>query len=162
MMEHVEPAPQHRMLQELVGEWSSECEMPAYGDQPAQTLLGRETITAIGDYWIVGRGEGEMPGVGPVVTQLTLGFDQATGRFTGSWVGSMMGHHWVYDGYVEDGTGRLILESTGPSPAGDGTMGQFRDVVERPDSDTRVMHGEMKQEDGSWSRFMTVTYRRKK
>ena len=103
-----------------------------------------------------------MPGVGPAVNLMTLGYDNEKKRFVGSWVGSMMSNIWIYDGEL-DSSGRILtLNSEGPSMAGDGTTSRYQDVIEFKSDDHRVMSGRVMTDAGTWQQFMTVDYRRKK
>ena len=43
-----------------------------------------------------------MPGDGFGQTLMTLGFNPQTERYVGTWVGSMMAHLWVYDGWLDE------------------------------------------------------------
>jgi hypothetical protein len=115
----------------------------------------------VGGVWIVADGQAEMPGGGTGTMIMTLGFDSRTGRFVGSWVGSMMTHMWLYDGVLDAGGMTLPLEAEGPSMAGDGTLARYKDVIEIRSSDERVMTSHVLGEDGAWRQFMTATYRRK-
>jgi hypothetical protein len=140
------PQEQHEWLRRFLGEWTSE----------GGGANGTETVTALGDLWIVARGEGEMP------SQMTLGFDPVRNRFVGTWVGSMMTHHWVYDG-ERDATGSVItLNSEGPAFDGSARTQNYRDVYEFIDDNHRVLKAYVQNDDGSWQHFMTTDYRRRK
>jgi hypothetical protein len=102
-----------------------------------------------------------MPGSDePTTTILTLGFDPARGRFTGTWIGSMMTHQWLYDGELDAAADRLTLTSDGPSMTEPGKTARYRDVIEFQGNDQRTLTGSMQQPDGTWQAFMTVIYRR--
>jgi hypothetical protein len=58
-----------------VGEWTFEGESPTGPDQPGAKMSGIERVRSLGDLWIVAEGQGDMPGVDPTTTMLTLGFD---------------------------------------------------------------------------------------
>ena len=124
---------QHRWLQRLVGDWTFETEdlQPSgqLSGQPSGKATGREHVRALGDIWILAEGEGEMPGGTTGRTLMTLGYDPVRRRVVGTWIGSMMTHHWVYDGEFDAARDVLTLESDGPSMAGDGTMARYRDVM---------------------------------
>jgi hypothetical protein len=44
-----------------------------------------------------------VPGGGLARMLMTLGYNPQTRRYTGTWVGSMMTHLWVYDGWLDAG-----------------------------------------------------------
>ncbi len=156
-----EPQKEHKWLQKLVGEWTYEFEAMEPG-QPPVKATGTESVRSIGGLWTVAEGQGEMPGVGPVTTMMTLGYDSERKRYVGTWVGSMMTYLWVYDGELDAAERVLTLNAKGPSMAGDGRMAQYRDVIELKSDDHRVLTSHALGDDGNWQHFMTVDYRRKK
>jgi hypothetical protein len=158
---HAEPQKEHGWLKQLVGEWTYETECDGGPGNPPLKTTGSETVRALGDLWIVGDGQGEMPGGGAATMQITLGFDPAKGRFVGSWIGSMMHHFWVYDGFLDESGTVLTLEAEGPSFAGDGGMATYRDIITIKSPDHRILTGNLRNADGSWTSFMTSHDRRK-
>ena len=156
----VEPQREHRWLQKLVGEWTYETHVPAQGDHPAE-LDGTERVRGLGEIWVLAEGTGEMQGV-PATTLMTLGYDPATKRVLGTWIGSMMTHMWVYDGELDANGKVLTLNADGPSMGNDGTTSHYRDVIEFDGDDRRRLSASVQGADGSWQTFMTMTYRRTK
>jgi hypothetical protein len=162
-MEKVVPQKEHQWLQKLVGEWTSEGEAVMEPGKPAERFKGTETVRALGDLWILGEAEGDMPCEGGTARMLlTLGYDPQRGRFVGTWVGSMMTHLWVYEGTLDASQRVLTLETEGPSMAGPGKMAKYRDVIEVKSEDYRVLTSHQQGEDGTWKTFMTNHYRRKR
>ena len=158
----VEPHKEHAWLQRLVGEWTYEGDCDAGPDNPRERFTGTESMRSIGSLWVAGEGRGEMPGGGDATTLVMLGFNPQTKRFVGSWVGSMMAHMWVYDGWLDE-TGRVLtLESEGPDMTVPGKTSTYRDVVEMVDDDHRVQRGQAQREDGTWYDFMTTRYTRRR
>jgi hypothetical protein len=103
-----------------------------------------------------------MPGGGPAITMMTLGYDPQKKSYVGTWIGSMMTHMWVYSGTV-DATGTvLVLDTEGPSFAGDGKLAKYQDVIEFKSDDHRILASQVLGDDGKWNRFMTAHYRRRK
>jgi uncharacterized protein YndB with AHSA1/START domain len=150
---------EHGWLHRLLGEWEYESECSMGPDGPPMKARGRESVRSLGGYWVIGEGEGEMPGGGHARWIVTMGFDAKAGRFRGSWVGSMMGHMFVYDGALSEDGRTLTLENEGPSFTGEGTA-RYRDIVEMVDDDTRILASEVQGEDGGWTRFMTGRFTR--
>lgn len=153
---------EHAWLSRLVGEWTSEMVSIDGEPQPAGTMAGIETVRALGDVWFLAEGRGQMPDGARTQSQMLLGYDPQQGRFVGTWIGSMMNHLWVYRAGALDAAQR-VLALNAEGPAFDGTpgrMAQYRDEIEIVDADERLLHGNVQREDGSWSRFMTVRYRR--
>jgi hypothetical protein len=156
------PEKEHEWLQQLVGEWSYEHTMPAEPGKPAETFSGTESVRSLGGLWVVAEGRGEMPGGGAATMLLTLGYDPTRKRFVGTWVGSMMTHLWVYDGWLNEAGNTLTLETEGPSFTEAGKLTKFREVIEMKDRDTRTFRSTMLRDDGEWATVMSATYRRTK
>ena len=150
--------PEHGWLHRLLGEWSYEHECTGPDGKPMRAE-GRESVRSLGGYWVVGEAEGSMPGGGPARWIMTMGFDATAGRFRGSWVGSMTGHMFIYDGALSEDGRTLTLESEGPAFDGNG-MGRYRDVVEMVDDDTRLFRSLFLGPDREWTPFMTGISRR--
>ena len=157
-----EPQKEHRWLQQLIGDWTSEAECVMEPGKPAERTKGTETVRSLGGLWILGEGQGEMPGGGTASMLLTLGFDPQKGRFVGTWVGSMMTNLWVYDGELDAAGKVLTLNAEGPSFAGDGTTAQYQDVITLESPDHRILTSRALGPDGKWNEFMTAHYRRKR
>ncbi len=159
-MMQAEPQKQHEWLQQLVGEWTFEAEATMAPGQPPATSTGSESVRALGGLWVIGEGQGEMPGSGPATTLLTLGYDPQRQRYVGTWIGSMMTHLWVYDGTLDAAGKVLTLDTEGPDMAGGGKLAKYRDVIELSSDDHRVLTSHVLDADGKWTQFMTAHYRR--
>eukprot|EP01031_Cornospumella_fuschlensis_P017179 gene17179-21006_t len=63
-MDAVKPTPEHEWLKQLLGDWTltGECDMGP--DQPKAKTTGTEHARALGEMFVVGEGEGDMPGGG--------------------------------------------------------------------------------------------------
>lgn len=159
-MHIAEPQEQHRWLHKLEGEWTYEgsCTMP---DGKKATFNGTESVRSIGGLWIVAEGEGEMPCSGRATMVMTLGFDPRTSRFTGTWLGSMMTHLWVYDGERSEDGRKLTLYSEGPDCEDPGKLARFADVIEFISDDERTLTGNRVLKDGTLQPMMTCRYTRK-
>ena len=157
-----EPSKEHQWLQRLVGEWTSEAEMNMKPDEPPVKSHGTESVRSLGGLWILAEGQGEMPGGDAATMIMTLGYDPRKKRYVGTWVGSMMTHMWVYDGAVDAAGSTLVLDSEGPSMAGDGRMSSYQDIIEFKSDDHRILASQVLGDDGKWNRFMTVHYRRQR
>ena len=157
----VQVTKEHEWLRRMVGEWTYEGNVTMGPDAPPAKFAGTESVRSIGDIWVVGEGKGDMPGCsGEGLTMVTLGFNPQTSRFVGSWVGSMMNHMWVYDGWLEGNT--LTLESQGPDFSDPTKISTYRDVAELVDDDHRVLRSQGQGPDGSWFEFMRCDYYRAK
>ena len=158
----VEPQKEHKWLQQLVGDWITEAECSMGPGQPSTKSYGIERVRMVGDLWMVGEGQGEMPGGGTATMIMTLGYDVQKKKYLGTWIGSMMTHMWHYDGEM-DASGRILtLSAEGPSMAGDGTMAKYQDIIEIKSENHRTLSSRVLGPDGTWNHFMTAHYRRKK
>ena len=156
-----EPQQEHQWLNRLLGEWTTEMEGETESGERA-TFTGTESVRSLGGLWIIAEGQGEVPGGGIGRTIMTVGYDPQKKRYVGTFIGSMMTHLWVYDGHLDAGGMKLMLDSEGPSMTGDGGMAQYRDAIEFKSDDHRLLTSQVLREDGSWQQFMTAEYRRKK
>lgn len=157
-----EPQKEHDWLLNLVGDWTFEGESIMGPDQPPMKSSGSETVRALGRLWIVGEGKAQMPDGSPGTMMITLGFDPRTGRFVGTWVGSMMTHLWVYDGALDAAGKVLTLDATGPSFTGEDSMSKYQDIITVESRDHRILTSRVMTDEGKWHQFMTVHYRRSK
>ncbi len=159
-MTPIEPGPQHRWLQRLVGSWTCEGEATMQPGEPPTTWSSSETVRSVGGLWFLAEGQGEMPGGGTAVTVMTLGYDPARSRYVGSFLGSMMTHLWVYEGELDAGGQRLTLDTEGPGMAPGSGQSKYRDVIEFKSDDHRTLTSYQQQADGEWTVVMTAHYRR--
>ncbi|MFN7101989.1 MAG: DUF1579 domain-containing protein [Pseudorhizobium sp.] len=153
-MEMPKPQAEHGFLHKLVGTWEVTAK-DMTGDDP-----WTEVVRSLHGIWFVAEGNGRMPGGNAATTVLTLGFDPAKGRYTGSWIGSMMSHMWVYEGDVSADGSTLSLYTTGPDFADPGKTGDYREQIAFTDDDHRIFTSSAKQPDGSWKQFMEARYAR--
>ena len=152
------PTADHGWLHRMLGEWRYESECSMGPGQPTAKAKGTERVRSLG-YWVVGESEGEMPGGGPARWIISMGWDPVSQRFRGTFIGSMMPHMFVYDGWLEADGRTLMLEAEGPSMTGEGTA-LYRDSVEMVGDDTRILRSAVKAPDGTWTTFMTGHFQR--
>ncbi|MGO4285687.1 DUF1579 domain-containing protein [Bosea sp. TAB14] len=156
-----EPQKEHEWLQQLVGEWSVEITASMGPDQPPTNTQGTETVRSLGGLWTLGEGQGVCPDGSPVTSLMTLGFDSAKGRYVGSFIASMMSMIWHYDGALDADRKALVLDTEGPSMAGDGAMAKYQDVITFLSPGHRTLTSRALGPDGQWTEFMSAHYRRK-
>ncbi len=157
-----EPQREHQWLQQLVGEWTYECEASMEPGKPPENFKGSERVRSLGGLWVQCEGRGEMPGGGMATMLMTLGYDPQKKRYVGTWVGSMMTYLWVYDGLLDAEEKVLTLNAKGPNCAGDGKFARYKDAIEIRSHDHRVLTSHMLGNDGKWHGFMTANYRKVK
>lgn len=155
-----EQVAEHRWLDKFVGEWKSVADMQMAPDSPVVHIEGTETVRSLGGVWIVGEGSSPTPGGGDMTSVITLGFDTATGRFRGTWIGTMMNHMWVYEGTLDTATNTLTLDTTGPDMGASGEIRPFQDRYQFLTDDHRVLSAYQQGKDGSWQPLMEVHYHR--
>jgi hypothetical protein len=153
-----EPQKEHRWLEKLVGEWTYEGEALMGPGQPPVKSRGTQTGRSIGGLWILSEGKSEMPGGWPATMIITLGYDPARKRFVGTFIGSMMTNLWVYEGSLEGNV--LTLDAEGPSFADPTKPAKYQDIIEVASDDHHILYSQVLGENGQWTRFMTVHYRR--
>src|SRR4051794_24495588 len=153
------PDPAHDWLRRLVGEWTYEI-TPLLPGHESERATGTERIRPIGGFWIVAEAQGQVPGGGQATSIMSLGYEPWTKRFTGTWIGSMMTHLWVYDGSLDPTERVLTLSCEGPSFEVEGKMTRYRDVIEIEGADLRTLTAHVLGEDGQWHQMVRTTYRR--
>ncbi|HJQ79523.1 MAG TPA: DUF1579 domain-containing protein [Lacipirellulaceae bacterium] len=157
------PSPQkeHQWLNKLVGEWDTEGEMQmGPGADPIKST-GTDSARMLGGFWLVSDVKGEVMGTS-IEARLTLGYDPAKKKYVGTWIDSMTSYMWNYEGSVDD-TGKILtLNTEGPGFHGGGQMTKFKEVIEIKNKDERTFTSSFQEEDGTWTKMMSVTYRRKK
>ena len=97
----------------------------------------------------------------PFTGILTIGFDPKKDKYIGTWVDSMTGQLWTYEGEVGAEGKTLTLNAEGPSPMDPTQTAKFREVIEIKDKDHRTFQSSVQGEDGKWVPMMTATYARK-
>jgi hypothetical protein len=150
---------EHRWLERLVGEWTSEMEAAMKPGDPPETFTGTESVRSLDGVWVLCEGR---PSGGASTTIMTLGYDTARQRYMGTFIGSMSTYMWIYEGAVDAGGNALTLETEGPSFTDESRMAKYRDTIEFRGDDHRVLTSNCQSEDGSWQQIMEVHYRRTK
>jgi hypothetical protein len=156
------PQKEHQWLDQLVGEWTYENESVMGPDQPPMKFTGTDSVRSLGGLWAICEGRGDMPGGGTGYMIMTIGYDPATKRYVGSFIGSMMTHMWIYDGELDAAGKVLTLNAEGPSFSPEGGMANYQDIIEIVSPDHRILRSQFQNADGSWTQFMTAHYRRAK
>lgn len=155
------PAPEHDFLKKFAGEWVSKSKSIAVENMPAMECSGTSTYRMLGDYWIVAELTGDFGGATMNAVQ-TIGYDSKKQKYVGTWVDSMMNHMWHYEGTVDEGGNKLVLEAEGPNFASHGKTAKFRDSYEFKSADHIIATSMMQDESGKWITFMVGDVTRKK
>lgn len=155
------PAKEHQWLNQFVGQWESEVEITMAPGQPPLKTKGAENCRSIGGFWLISEGKSEMGGA-LFEHLMTLGFDPAKQKYTGTWVDSMSSYQWKYEGTV-DATGKVLtLDTEGPCPMKPGQLVKFKEVTEFKSPDHRTFTSSMQNDDGTWFTLVKGESRRKK
>jgi hypothetical protein len=157
------PAPQreHEWLNQFVGEWKTEAECYMDPGKPPIKITGTETVRSLGGFWIVGEGKSEAMGMS-FSNILTLGYDPAKKKYVGTWVDSMTGYLWKYEGTVDASGKTLTLNTEGPCPMTPGKISKFKEVTEFKGKDHRVFTSSRVEEDGKLTKMVTVESKKTK
>ena len=75
------PPSEHRWLDTLVGEWTSEAGAIMEPGKPPARFEETESVRSVGGLWTVAEAQCEMPGGGGGTTLMMLGYDPQRKRF---------------------------------------------------------------------------------
>lgn len=157
------PAPQkeHQWLNQLAGEWETEGEIHMEPGKPPIKSTGTERARMLGGFWLIANLQGKFMEMS-MEARLTLGYDPEQEKYVGTWIDSMNSYLWNYEGVVDD-TGKILtLDTEGPCPQRGGKLSKFKEVVEIKNRDEREFTSSIQEEDGTWTKLVTVHYRRTK
>ena len=154
------PTKEHEWLKQLEGEWVTEAEMMMGPGQPPMKCKGTEVVRSLGGFWTLGEMKTDMMGT-PVTGIMTLGYDPAAKKYVGTWVCSIEGHFWKYEGTLDAAGKVLTLNTEGPDMTAPGKLAKMKDVIEIKDKYHKVLTSHMQGPDGKWVQFMTMDARRK-
>jgi hypothetical protein len=157
------PAPQkeHAWLQQFVGEWDGTSEAVAEPGEPPMKCKGTMSSRMLGGFWVVSEMDNEMMGMKMKAIQ-TIGYDPKSKKYVGTFIDSVQGYLWHYQGSV-DSTGKVLtLEADGPDFKSPGKMSKYRDVYEFKSKDDILMSALVQSEDGKWDTMMRGDFKRKK
>lgn len=152
--EFPKPTAEHEWLQQFVGEWKAETEAVMEPGKPATHTTGTETIQSLGGFWTTSEIDSSMMDM-PFKGLMTLGYDTEKKKYVGTWVDSMTGKLWQYEGTRAPGGNTLTLESEGTCPMQPGKLMKFREVIELKDKDHKVFSSSILGDDGQWMTMMT-------
>lgn len=159
MPEMPKPTPQHAWLQQFVGEWE-DTNQAMFPGMPTQTTTGTETVRSVGEFSIMNEVKGTMMDK-PFTGVMTLGYDTTKQKYVGTWIDSMTGKLWNYEGSMDPSGKVLTLTTEGECPMKPGKVSQFKDVIEWVSQDQKRYTSYVMGDDGQWMKMMTSEARRK-
>lgn len=155
-----QPGPEHQWLQQLVGEWDAETEAVMEPGQPPVKSKGTESVRMLGGFWAINEVKGMMMDQ-PMNGIFTVGYDAAKKKYVATWVDSITGQPWNYEGTL-DTTGKILtFETEGECPMNPGKPMKFKETVEIKDKNHKVFTSAIKGDDGQWVTMMTSRATRK-
>jgi hypothetical protein len=155
------PVAEHDVLGQFTGEWemTGEIIVPLSGE--VLEVWGTESARMLGEFWLVSELEYSMAGM-DASGLTTIGYDSAAGSLAGSYISSLGGFRWEYEGEVDESGRKLTLETEGPSPLRAGETARFRETLELRDKNHKVFTSSMQDDEGRWVTMLTWNYRREK
>ena len=155
------PSAEHKWLEKFVGEWTTDMKATMGPDQPEMTCRGTLSSRSLGGFWVLNETVGDMVGE-PMSSVQTIGYDESTKKYVGTWVDSMTSFMWKYEGSIDKSGKVLTLDAEGPNFMEPGSMTKFQDIYEFKTSDEILMSSRMLGSDGKWVTFMSGTVKRVK
>jgi hypothetical protein len=146
---------EHLALKDGVGTWDYVMKFREGPDKPEQEVKGIQTVTQVGDFWIVFDIKTDnMMGM-PWHGHGTVGYDPKKKKYVGTFVESMSSDRMLGEGTM-DAAGKVLTMDW------DGGHMKMREVSERKDKDTGTMTMTMIGPDGKEMPGFTISYKRKK
>lgn len=155
------PEKEHEWLASLAGDWEAEGEVHVDADKPPLKTKGTEHARMVGKLWLLAEGHGQFMEM-PVSSVLTVGYDPQKKKYIGTWIDSMTAYLWTYEGSLDEERQALTLISEGPCPMRPGEMSKFKEVIELKNKNLKVFTSSMQEENGEWTKLVTVRYHRQK
>lgn len=158
-MQPTSALPEHALLKKFIGEWqvSQKMAMPEMQNMDCE---GKETITQMGDLWVLGEGHFPAPNGEPTEYRNALGYDVTFKQYRGCWIMAASSHLWVSQGQANDSGTEISLDCVGPDMESDGTA-NYRDVVQFSGENdwVRISYSQDKST-GQFVEFMRAIYKR--
>jgi hypothetical protein len=155
-MAHPVPA---AWLQQLIGEWRYTLRTADDSEHPGFVAKGTEVVRRIGDHFVAIENSGPSDDGSSSHAVTLVGYEPASGRFSGAVAGTAVPKLFVYDGALADDGRSLLLETEGPAMTEGQTTDRYRDVFRVDDEDHRSTAAEV-WDGGAWKEFMRTDYER--
>lgn len=148
------PVAEHVWLEKFVGEWAIQSQATMAPDQPPMECSGTLSSRRLGSFWVLNEMKSDWAG-DSITSVQTIGYDETTKKYVGTWVDSMTAHMWRYEGNIDASGKVLTLDADGPNFMSAGKMTKFQDIYEFKSKDEIVMTSKMLSENGKWITFMS-------
>lgn len=162
-MEYMTPGTAHqRMVKTFSGKWSAEVTMWEPG-KPPQTSPGSMTNTPmLGDRYIHHMFKGSMMGMA-FEGAGTMGYDNATKKYVGTWMDSMGTSTMVMTGDYDEAKKQYTMSGEMPDCSKEGMpMTNYKEVITVTDDDHHAMEMWGAGPDGKEMKMMEIKYTRAK
>jgi hypothetical protein len=154
---------QHLWLKKFVGDWTTESKCSMGPDKPDCLAKGKETVSMLGDLWMIVQAEGsdatgspEAASSTPMKSFISVGYDtkanDGKGAFVGSFICNHMSRIWVYEGQRQGNT--IQLKAMGPSFTDPTKIVPYIDEIELVDDNHKTLTSKYQKEDGTFEAFM--------
>jgi len=154
------PTMEHQWLQQFVGNWESETQATMTPGEAPVVSKGTEEVEPLGAFWTITEVKSTMMDK-PFTGTMTLGYDTDKQKFIGTWVDSMTGKLWEYEGNVDAAGKKLTLETEGACPMHPGKVTRFKEEIELKSPDHKVFTSSMLDDNGQWVTMMVSNAYRK-
>ena len=149
---------EHEWLKSFIGEWDVTIEVWLDPDAEPDRATGRETVRAIGDFWIVADLDTTLMG-SPVTRAFTIGYDPGKEKYIAMWVDSVSSVMWLYEGERDEAARTLTLRTEGAMRPG-GEVVKYKAVTEFKSDDHRTYTSNVQLPDGSCEVLAILDYQR--
>jgi hypothetical protein len=156
------PGKEHQEMAREVGVWDGEMSLWESPDAQPVASKGVETITKLGEFWIVGEFVGDLMGMEFKGRSQTT-YDPLKKQYFGTWIDSMSPVMMTLTGAYDEASHTLTMMMEGID-AMTGQPGKWKSITHYIDEDTKTfeMHAPVEGQEGQWWKMMEIKYKRRK
>lgn len=153
------PGPEHALLKSFVGTWDAAIKGYMEPGKPPMESKGTETITSMGDFWIVIDHQSEIVGA-PYRGHAMRGYDALKKKYVNTWADTMSGSLMIFEGGYDEATKTFTLYADAPGM--DGKPARWKGVHVLKSADQNVFTLSVGGPDGKDFVCMEITYTKRK